>query len=95
MVESKRIYCIEAQEGGKIFALIIKSFLFEGIFIDAKGVNCASLDIVSGKKIFHVTISEELLEHKLQPVSEFIEHHIYNQNAICALKSFKSFYKSN
>ena len=34
---------IEAQERGKNFALIIKSSLFEGIFIDAKGVNCASL----------------------------------------------------
>ena len=48
----KRIYCIEAQERVKIFALIIKSSLFEGIFIDAKGVNCASLEIVSAKKYF-------------------------------------------
>ena len=43
---------IEAQERGKNFALIIKSSLFEGIFIDAKGVNCASLDIVRATKYF-------------------------------------------
>ena len=42
--------CIEAQERGKNFALIIKSSLFEGIFIDAKGVNCATLEIVRAKK---------------------------------------------
>ena len=50
-VSPKRIYCIEAQESGKNFALIIiKSSLFKGIFIDAKGVNCASLEIVRAKK---------------------------------------------
>ena len=48
----KRIYCIEAQERGKNFALIVKSSLFEGIFIDAKGVNFASLEIVRAKKYF-------------------------------------------
>ena len=47
------------------------------------------------KKIFHITISEDLLEHKHQPVSEFIGHHICKQNAICALNSFKSSNKSN
>ena len=47
------------------------------------------------QKRFHITISEDLLEHKLQPVSEIIGHHICKQNAICALKAFKSFYKSN
>ena len=41
---------IESQERGKSFALIIKSSLFEGIFIDAKGVNCASLETVHAKK---------------------------------------------
>ena len=41
---------IEAQERGKNFAIIIKSSLFEGIFIDAKGVNCASLETVPAKK---------------------------------------------
>ena len=46
---TKRIYCIEAQQRGKHFALIIKSSLFEGIFIDAKGVNCTSLEIVREK----------------------------------------------
>ena len=50
MVIIKRIYCIEAQERSKNFALIIKSSLFEGIFIDAKGVNCASLEIVRAKE---------------------------------------------
>ena len=43
---------IEAQERGKNFALIIKSSLFDGIFIDAKGVNCASLETVHAKKYF-------------------------------------------
>ena len=52
MVRSKRNYCIEAQERGKNFALIIKSSLFEGIFIDAKVVNCASFEIVRAKKYF-------------------------------------------
>ena len=30
-----------------MFALIIKISLFEGIFVDAKGVNCTSLVIAS------------------------------------------------
>ena len=42
--------CIEAQEKSKIFKLITKSSLFEGIFIDAKGVNCTSLETVRAKK---------------------------------------------
>ena len=66
---NKEDLCIEAQKRGNNFSLIIKSSLFEGIFIDAKGVNCV-------KKIFHITISEDLLEHKHQPVSEFIGHQI-------------------
>ena len=49
---SKEYLCIEAQERGKNFALIIKSSHFEGIFIDAKGLNWASLDIVHAKKYF-------------------------------------------
>ena len=49
---------------GTNFALIIKSSLFEGIFIGAKGVNCASLDTVRAKKIFLITISADLLDHK-------------------------------
>ena len=44
---------IEAQETGKIVALIIKSSLIEGIFIDAKCVNCASLETVRAKKYFY------------------------------------------
>ena len=32
----KWFYCIEAHERSKIFPLIIRSSLFEGIFIDAK-----------------------------------------------------------
>ena len=87
--------CCQREERGKNFALIIKSALFKGIFIDAKRVNCPNLEIVRAKKIFHINISEHLLEHKLQPVSEFIWHHRCKQNAICALNSFKSFYKSN
>ena len=51
------------------------------------------------KKIFLMTISEDLLENKHQdkhdPVSEFIENHICKQNDICALNSFKSLYESN
>ena len=34
------------------FALVIKSFLFMGIFVVDKGVNCKSLEIVSAKKYF-------------------------------------------
>ena len=41
-----------SEERGKKFALIIKSSLFEGIFIDAKRVNCASLEVVCAKKYF-------------------------------------------
>ena len=47
------------------------------------------------KKIFLIAISEDLFEHKHHPVSKFIGHHICKQNAICALNSFISFYKSN
>ena len=47
-----KILCVEAQERGKNFALIIKSSLFQGIFTDAKGVNCASLEIVRARKYF-------------------------------------------
>ena len=32
--------------------IIIKSSLFEGIFTDAKGVNCATLETVHAKKYF-------------------------------------------
>ena len=36
--------------GGKNIVLIIKSSLFQWIFINAKGLNCASLEIVITKK---------------------------------------------
>ena len=49
---TKEDLCIEAQERSKHFTLIIKSSLFEGIFIDATGVNCASLETVRVKKYF-------------------------------------------
>ena len=49
---TKEDLCIEAQERGKNVALIIESSLFEAIFIDAKGVNCASLEPVRAKKYF-------------------------------------------
>ena len=49
---TKEDLCIEPQERGKNCALIIKSSLFEGIFIDAKGGNCASLETVRAKKYF-------------------------------------------
>ena len=68
------------QDRSKNFALIIKSSLFEGIFIDAKGLNSASLETVRAKKKFLITISEVLLEHKYHPVSEFIGHHIYKHS---------------
>ena len=51
-------------------------------------------EFVRAKKTFLRTISEDLLEHKLAPPG-FIGHHIYKQNAIRALSSFESFYKSN
>ena len=41
---------IKAQWRDKNFALIIKSYLFEGIFVDAKGVNYVSFEIVHEKK---------------------------------------------
>ena len=34
---------------GKHFALVIKSSLFEGMFVDDKGVNITSLEIVRAK----------------------------------------------
>ena len=39
------------QYRAKNFALV-KSALFEGLFVDAKGVNCMSLEIVHAKKIY-------------------------------------------
>ena len=48
----KEDICIEAQERVRKFAQIIKSSLFEVIFIDAKGVNCSSLETVHAKKYF-------------------------------------------
>ena len=51
--KTKEDLCIEAQlERGKNVALIIRNSLFEGIFIDAKGVNCASLETVHAKQYF-------------------------------------------
>ena len=80
--------------GGKIFALINKSSLFEGIlFYRCKKCKLYEFGDCACKKIFIITISEDLLEHKHHPVSEFIGHHICKQNAICALNSFKSFIK--
>ena len=52
IVSIKEDLCIEVHDSGKNFALIIKSSLFEGIFIDAKGVNYASLEIVHAKIYF-------------------------------------------
>ena len=40
---------IKAQWRAKNFGLIIKSYLFEGIFVDAKVMICASLKIVQQK----------------------------------------------
>ena len=51
MWEPKEVFSKETKESCKNFALIIKSSLFEGIFIDAKGVNCASLETVRAKNI--------------------------------------------
>ena len=90
-VITKEDLCIEVQGRGKNFTLIIKSSLFKGIFIDAKGCKLCEFWDCACKKIFHITISEDLLEHKHQPVSEFIGHHICKQNTISALNSFKSF----
>ena len=41
---------IKAQWRAKNFGPIIKSYLFEGIFVDAKGINCVSLEIVHAIK---------------------------------------------
>ena len=47
---TKEDLCIEAQERGKNLALIINSSLYEAIFKDLKGVNCASLETVHAEK---------------------------------------------
>ena len=52
VVPAVQVGHIEAQEMGKIFALIIKSSRFEGIFLDEKGANCASLKSARAKKYF-------------------------------------------
>ena len=39
-----------AQYRAKKIAFVVKSYHFEGIYVDAKGVNCASLEIVRPKK---------------------------------------------
>ena len=44
--------CIEPQQRVKKCALINTSSLFDGIFVDAQGVNCTSLQIVCAKKYF-------------------------------------------
>ena len=41
----------EAQLRAENVALVVKSFLFEGVFPDDKGVNCTSLEIVLQKNI--------------------------------------------
>ena len=51
---TKEDSCIEAQERGENFTLIIKSSLFVGIFIYAKCVNFASLEIVHAKKKYSI-----------------------------------------
>ena len=50
---------IKAQWRAKNFGLIIKSYLFEGIFVDAKGVNYVSLEIVQQKNISHFLIDSQ------------------------------------
>ena len=77
----KEDICIDAQERSKNFAPIIKSSLFKGIFIDGKDVNCASLETAC-KKIFLITISEDLFQHKHHLVSEFIGYHICKVNVL-------------
>ena len=59
------------------------SCLFEGIFVDAKGVNCASLEIVC-KKIFDSIFFEALANRSYRnySVSEFILLPFCKQNAI-------------
>ena len=46
----------------KNFALVIKSYLLEEIFVDDKGVNCTSLEIVHAKKHFTEIFFEALLD---------------------------------
>ena len=46
----------------KKFALVIKSSLWEGIFVDDKCVNCTNLEIVHAKQYFAQIICSALLE---------------------------------
>ena len=52
------ILAIEALLRGKIFSLIIKSSLWEGIFVDDKDVNCKSLETMRAKNIFDWNLLE-------------------------------------
>ena len=55
VVSEKNIYWYRSTiERAKIIALVIKSSHWEGIFVDDKGVNWKSLEIVSAKKIFYL-----------------------------------------
>ena len=49
-VTKEYILAIEAQQRANKFPLVIKSYLFEGIFVDAKGVNCVSLEFLHANK---------------------------------------------
>ena len=51
--------------------VLIKSFLFEGIFVDDKGVNCTSLENVRAKKYFRQTFFEELLAVLQKNINKF------------------------
>ena len=77
----KRISVLRRNREVKILQSFLRA-LSEEIFIVAKCVNCASVEIVG-----------EI--YKQHPVPEFIGHHICKQNAKWALNSFKSFYNTN
>ena len=53
MRHNQRGFIYRGAREEKNFALIIKSSLFEGIFIDAKGINCTSLETVQKKNSYN------------------------------------------
>ena len=59
---SKEYIGIGEPKRAKNFALVIKSFLWERIFVDDKDVNCTGLKIVSAKKYFTEIFFEAVLD---------------------------------
>ena len=59
-------FSIGAQQRVDNFALIVKSSLFELIFVDAKGVNCTSWQTVRAKKYFTQNFFEAIADVEIE-----------------------------